>query len=97
MAYDKTNTGGLWKNQKRKTDTHPEYTGSINIEGKEYWLSAWVKDHAKGKYFSLSAKPKEAMGKIESTEPATRALQDEATRQSRSPASTPEFDDDIPF
>lgn len=34
--------------------------GSINIDGKEYWLSAWAKVHdTKGKWLSLSVEPKE--------------------------------------
>lgn len=63
--YDRTNTGTLGKNRNRKTDKHPEYTGSININGVEYWLSAWVKtagDRAPepgSKFFSLSVKPKD--------------------------------------
>ena len=39
MEYDNVNRGQIWKNENRKTDTHPQFTGSINIEGKEYWLS----------------------------------------------------------
>jgi hypothetical protein len=60
-SYDKTNTGTLGRNQRREKDTHPEYTGSLNIDGVEHWLSAWVKiNQATGeKFFSLSVKPKE--------------------------------------
>ena len=59
--YDKTNTGNLGKNQRREKDTHPEYTGQINIEGVEYWLSAWIKENGQTgeKFFSLSVKPKD--------------------------------------
>ena len=61
MAYDKTNKGILSKNDRREKDTHPEYTGTINVDGKDYWLSAWVKERndGSGKFFSLSVKPKE--------------------------------------
>lgn len=41
--YDDTNRGSLFRNKRKNTDKHPDYTGSINIEGKEYWLSAWSK------------------------------------------------------
>jgi len=60
MAYDNTNTGALFKAKEQKTEKHPGYTGSINIDGKEYWLAGWLKESKQGeKYFSLSVKPKD--------------------------------------
>lgn len=58
--YDNTNRGALFKNDRKEKDTHSDYQGSINIEGKEYWLNAWLKDGKSGKFMSLSVKPKEA-------------------------------------
>lgn len=58
--YDNTNTGVLFKNDRKEKDTHPDYTGNINADGKEYWLNAWVKDGKNGKYFSFSLKAKDA-------------------------------------
>lgn len=64
MSYDNTNSGILTANKNRRNDKDPSHQGSINIDGKEYWLSAWVntgKDGGKlaGKrYFSIKAKPK---------------------------------------
>ena len=57
--YNNENRGALFKNTKREKDTHPEYNGTVNIEGVEYWISAWVKDGKSGKFFSLSFKAKE--------------------------------------
>lgn len=61
MNYDNTNSGILSKNDRREKDTHPEYTGTINVDGVDYWLSAWVKERkdGSGKFFSLSVRPKE--------------------------------------
>ena len=59
MEYDNTNSGALFKNDKATTDKHPTHTGSINVDGVEYWLSAWVKVGKRGKFFSLAVKPKE--------------------------------------
>lgn len=61
MAYDNTNSGALFKNTKKEKDTHPDYNGSINVDGVDYWLNAWLKTSAKtgDKFMSLSVKPKE--------------------------------------
>lgn len=57
--YDNTDRGVLFKNDRKEKDTHPDYKGSINVGGVEYWLSAWIKDGQKGKFMSMSIKPKE--------------------------------------
>lgn len=80
-TYDNTNSGILSKNDRREKDSHPEYTGTINIEGRDYWLSAWVKERrdGSGKFFSLSVRAKEQQAS-------------KATKPSRA-----ELDDEIPF
>ena len=60
MAYEqRDNSGTLGRNNNRQKDTHPEYNGSAQIDGVDYWINAWVKEGPKGKFFSLSFKPKE--------------------------------------
>ena len=61
MAFDKTNTGILSRNDRREKETHPEFRGEINVDGTDYWLSAWVKEKkdGSGRFFSLSVRPKE--------------------------------------
>lgn len=55
MGYDNNNKGVLFKNNKKETDNHPDYNGSINIDGTDYWLSAWInKDKNGNSYMSLS-------------------------------------------
>ncbi len=39
--YDNTNRGSIWTNEKKATEKHPDFTGSLNVDGKEYWVSAW--------------------------------------------------------
>ena len=41
MAYDNTNKGAVWGNSKKEKDTHPDFKGELNVEGVEYWVSAW--------------------------------------------------------
>jgi hypothetical protein len=63
--YDNTNRGALFVNGRKETEKHPDYNGSINIEGVDYWLSGWKSFGKKdGKmYLSLSVKKKEPMSK----------------------------------
>jgi|TARA_R100001463_G_scaffold80657_2_gene135141 hypothetical protein len=42
--YDNTNRGSIWTAKSRETDKHPHYTGTANVDGAEYWISAWAKD-----------------------------------------------------
>ena len=80
--YDNTNRGSLFKNTKKEEDRHPDYNGSINIEGTEYWLNAWIKESKKDgtKFFSLSVKEKQ-----------------DSPRQSSAPTRKTKTDDDLPF
>ena len=50
----KEGSGSLFKNTRKTTETHPDYNGSIMVNGKEHWLSAWVKEGKNGKFFSVS-------------------------------------------
>lgn len=59
MEYDNTNRGALFKNDKRTSERSPEYNGSINVNGVDYWISGWIKEGQKGKFFSLSVQPKD--------------------------------------
>jgi hypothetical protein len=66
MAYDNTNSGLLAKNDKQGNESRPDYRGSINVDGRDYWLSAWIKTGRDGtklagqKYMSLSVQAKDA-------------------------------------
>lgn len=64
--YDNTNRGVLFKNEKDGNEKRPDYTGKINIEGKDFWLSAWLQKSKDGSktFMSLSV-----------TDPATRQQQ----------------------
>lgn len=86
--YDNTNSGALFKNdEKREGKKDPDYKGSVNVEGTEYWVSSWINTAKSGKkYMALKLKAKES--RQESAAPAPVA---------EKPGTDPEFDDEIPF
>lgn len=60
--FDNTNRGSLFKNDKKTDEKHPDMSGSINIDGTEYWISGWKKQSKQGANFlSLSVRPKEVV------------------------------------
>ena len=90
--YDNTNRGVLFKNDRKEKDTHPDYKGSINADGVEYWLSAWMKEGAKGKFMSFSLTPKEQ------TQTAAQVAQKAVPPQRQQAAPVvDDLDDSIPF
>lgn len=91
--YDNTNRGSIWRNEKKETDNHPDFTGSLNVGGVEYWVSAWKRKpdaSEKAPALSFSVKPKdEAKGGGKS---APRA-----NERTTATAGDSFPDDDIPF
>jgi hypothetical protein len=102
-AYDNTNTGLLARNSRKERDSQPDYSGSIDVEGVEYWVSGWVKVGRDGtklagqKYFSLALTPKEE----QQSRPAPRREAPAAPARRAAPApqrgGSSFDDDDIPF
>jgi hypothetical protein len=86
MAYDQKDLSGvLFKNDRKEKDTHPDYTGNARIDGRDYWLSAWIKDGKNGKFMSLALKPKDDQPRREQQPAAPRA------------SLKRDMDDEIPF
>lgn len=88
--YDNTNRGSIWKNEKKETDNHPDFTGSLNVNGVEYWVSAWKRrqdasDKAPALTFTVKPKDESSATKKSSATPDSKSgLRDD-------------FEDDIPF
>lgn len=84
--YDNSNTGVLFKNDRKTEDKHPDYTGSFyDANGSEYFCDAWIKKSSKsgGTFLSFRVKPKQA--------------RKEAAPQYASRPLSQELDDEVPF
>lgn len=63
--YDNNLSGVLFKNDKGDNEKRPDYKGSAEIEGVQYWVSAWIRDGAKGKFMSMKYERKEQQAQAE--------------------------------
>jgi hypothetical protein len=57
--FDNTNRWKLGRNHKPKDERSPEFKGSINIDGVEYWLNGWVREGNGEKFFAGTVAKKE--------------------------------------
>ena len=55
MSYEHKNAfGSLFKNTNKTNENQPDYSGTIKLQdGTDQQIAAWVKEGAKGKFFSL--------------------------------------------
>lgn len=76
-------SGALFRNDRKQRDNQPDHTGTCTIDGKEYYMSAWIKTSGSGnKFFSIAFTEKDQA----------------KAKAAAAPAGTYEdFDDDIPF
>jgi len=83
MEYDNSNRGAIFKNDDKQQDNHPDYKGSLNVNGVDLWVSGWLKTSEKTgkKFMSLSVKPKE----------------DRPVKQAAPKRTNFAMDDDVPF
>ncbi len=73
----KPNRGSLFKDESKSKPEDRDYSGAINVEGEEYWLSGWVSTSRAGKkYLSLSIKPKQEPPP-DTSKPLSEEMQDE--------------------
>lgn len=84
--YDNNMRGSIWKNDKKEKDTHPDFRGSAEVNGVEYWVSAWrrkegANPNSPALSFSFQAKEEQRPTQQPQQAPATDKL----------------AEDDIPF
>lgn len=91
--YDNNNRGAIWKNEKKVTDRHPDYTGKAMIDGVDYYVSAWRRgpdDNPKAPALRFTVTPVADVMQKE-MQKAQKELQKESS-------ASDDFDDDLlPF
>jgi len=95
MAYEqKPNSGSVFNNDRKETDSHPDRSGSVLITCPHcnasfgMWLSGWIKSSdSKGNWLSLAFKPKDGPRTI----PKAKLSQVGGGRKAH------DMDDEIPF
>lgn len=83
----KDNSGAMFVNDKKESETHPDRKGSAMIGGVDYWVSGWINESKSGtKYMSLKFSPKDEVQSkgVQQAKAAVQQSQDFG-------------DDDIPF
>jgi hypothetical protein len=95
--YDNTNRFQIWKNDRKAEDRDPDFTGTLNVDGVEYFVDAWKrKPDANDRAPALSGRVK-----VKTKQPSAPARQvdDTPRRPNGQPAPRAAFglDDDYPF
>jgi len=55
----RNNSGVLFKSDRKEKPNHPDYRGSIVVDGNNYWISGWIKEGKNGKFMGLAVSPKD--------------------------------------
>ena len=97
QGYDNTNSGALFRNDRKQAEKQPDYKGELDVAGNQYWVSAWLKTSGQGvKYLSLAVTPKDA----QKQQPPAQTPHQAAQQKGRDAFDAAGQDDDdltIPF
>jgi hypothetical protein len=98
--YDNNNRGAIWANVKTK-DTQPDFTGSILVDGKDYFLSGWKRKadaNPKSPALSLAVTVKDNQPHTQAPQQSTQMAEAKAAMSEWDKGPSDGFgDDDIPF
>ena len=98
IEYDNTNGGSIWKNDDKQEDKHPDFKGSLNVNGQEFWVSAWKRREGanpKSPALSFSIKPKDEKQQSISQRAMPKGPNSYAAATGRDPISTGHLDRDL--
>ena len=98
--FDNDNRGAVWGNKKKITDKHPDLTGSMMVDGKDYWLSGWKRGagaNPNAPALSLSLTIKDSQQHQQPPQQSTQMAQAKEAVMTGMDKGPDNFDDDIPF
>ena len=73
--YDNTDRGALFKNDRKEKDTHPDLGGTLNVGGKEYFISSYSKKYALNSLFAIDdTKDADFSNKHNNNSPVTKTV-----------------------
>jgi hypothetical protein len=93
MFEQKNNRGALWKNENKRSENHPDFKGTIVVDGKHYWFSGW-----KRRPDANPASPALSVAvTLKEMQPQAQATADQYAAATGAQEPQQGFDDDIPF
>jgi hypothetical protein len=104
--YDNTNRGVLFDNRPKKREGRkdPDFRGSANLYGADYWVSAWIRSNKDGTMrVELAFTPKESppvastVGNVAIANDPFLAPSVARVIPMVAPVDEPAFNDEIPF
>ena len=98
--FDNDNRGAVWGNKKKITDKHPDLTGSMMVDGKDYWLSCWKRGagaNPNAPALSLSLTIKDNQQHQQPPQQSTQMAQAKEAVMTGMDKGPDNFDDAIPF
>lgn len=85
----KDDRGNLFKNDKKKNENSPDWSGKIRMNSQDFYLSAWEKKTKKGEtFFSVS------LGKMVPAQPTQHSID---KGNAYMPNDRKDLDEEIPF
>jgi hypothetical protein len=95
VSRTRDNSGSIAKNDRKEQPNHPDIKGKATVGGVEYWVSGWLKENDRGKWYSLSFTPIVLIGGRSGDDDApAEPARGGGTKPGKAPAA---LDDDIPF
>ena len=95
--FDNTNKGALFVNDRKDTDKHPDWKGSININGVEHWISGWARSTARGNVISLALGEPKQQAAAQARPQAKPQAAPQRQAQKAAPSGFDSMDDDVPW
>jgi hypothetical protein len=68
--YDNTNSGVLFKNDKKGNEKAPDYKGKVNVNGKDLEIAGWIREGKTGQFLSIKvSEPRAKDGNVFDNKP----------------------------